>query len=102
VALAVQPLLPPAPLECPLAVELHLVLPRPKSLMRRRDPDAEFPHVGAGDCDNFAKAILDALTQVGLWRDDRQVADLHVVKVYASKQGRTGCGLKVRSLEAQP
>jgi Holliday junction resolvase RusA-like endonuclease len=99
VALAVKPLLPETPLEGPLAVELGFVLPRPQSLMRRKDPDGEVWHTGAGDCDNFAKAVLDALTQVGLWRDDRQVVSLYVTKHYASKTGRSGASLKVESLE---
>ena len=29
-----------------------------------------------GDADNFAKAILDAITDSGLWTDDRLVMDL--------------------------
>ncbi len=99
VALAVKSQLPAAPLEGPLAVEIRFVLPRPQSLMRRKDPDGEIWHTGAGDCDNFAKAVLDALTQLGLWRDDRQVAFLHVTKFYASKTGRSGAALTVCALE---
>ena len=38
----------------------------------------------AGDCDNYAKAIMDSLTKVNAWRDDRYVQDsttrLHIDK----------------------
>src|SRR5262245_31443537 len=36
-----------------------------------------------GDLDNYAKLILDAANGV-LWADDRQVDDLHVVRVRSS------------------
>lgn len=37
------------------------------------------------DCDNYVKELKDAMTTVGFWRDDAQVVDLQVVKVYADK-----------------
>lgn len=37
------------------------------------------------DADNYAKELIDAMTSVGFWGDDAQVADLHVVKYYAEK-----------------
>jgi len=36
-------------------------------------------HAWFGDIDNLVKSIFDALTGV-LWKDDRQVVDLHVTK----------------------
>lgn len=38
------------------------------------------------DADNIAKVILDGLNGVG-YNDDKQVVDLHVRKVYDSKDG---------------
>ena len=35
------------------------------------------------DADNFCKALIDQMTQVGFWNDDSQVADLHIIKRYA-------------------
>lgn len=35
------------------------------------------------DCDNYVKEIKDAMTSVGFWYDDAQVADLRVIKRYA-------------------
>lgn len=48
------------------------------------------------DCDNYVKEIKDAMTSVGFWYDDAQVADLRVIKRYAE------CGeiyIRVEELE---
>jgi Holliday junction resolvase RusA-like endonuclease len=36
----------------------------------------------AGDCDNRAKGVIDALTAAGLWADDKDVTSLAVRKVW--------------------
>jgi len=36
-----------------------------------------------GDPDNLAKGVLDAMTEAGVWKDDRQVVLLTVRKRYA-------------------
>lgn len=40
------------------------------------------------DLDNLNKAMLDSLTAAGLWGDDSQVADLHLVKAPPERGGR--------------
>lgn len=64
----------------PLCVILRFALPRPASAPVRR---RTWP-IGArsGDVDKLARAILDALTDAALWRDDSQVIDLRVRKDY--------------------
>lgn len=37
------------------------------------------------DVDNFCKALIDQMSQVGFWNDDAQVADLHIIKRYAAE-----------------
>lgn len=37
------------------------------------------------DADNFCKALIDQMTQVGFWNDDAQIADLHIIKRYAAE-----------------
>lgn len=37
------------------------------------------------DCSNLIKELEDAMTAVGFWEDDAQVADLRVKKYYAEK-----------------
>lgn len=73
-----------------LEVGLAFVFQRPQAHYRRKATlrilKADAPtHVTAKpDADNLAKAVLDALTQIGgFWRDDAQVARLFVEKSYA-------------------
>ena len=37
------------------------------------------------DCDNFVKEIMDVMTKLKFWKDDAQVVDLRVVKIYSEK-----------------
>ena len=98
VAAAVRPQLPAAPLDGPLAVTMGFAFPRPAKLMRRKDPEGEIMHTAKPDADNAAKAVLDALTQIGLWHDDAQVCALRVTKAYHAKTGRPGMLLHVERL----
>jgi len=82
------------PLDDPLSVSLVFVLPRPKAKVWKRKPMSREPHVGRGDADNFAKAVLDALSGV-LWRDDRQVAHLDVWKWIAAGDEQPGVNVTV-------
>jgi Holliday junction resolvase RusA-like endonuclease len=44
-------------------------------------------HIAKPDLDNLAKAVMDAISDLGtIWRDDSQVAALRMSKMY------TGCG----------
>lgn len=76
--------LPPGwtPRTGPVEVEVLLVYPA-----RKRDkvqPDTLLPHDCRPDVDNLTKSILDALTAVGVWRDDGQVYRLAVSKFRAA------------------
>ena len=82
---------PKAVLEGPLAVTITAQLLRPKSAPKRR---VTWP-IGRPDADNYAKLVLDALNGV-LWRDDSQVVDLHVRKVYSE---HLGFAIEVDSVE---
>ncbi len=104
VALAAKPHRPPSPLTGPLAVELWFHFPRPKAHYRGGNPhrglrpDAPHWHTGKPDGDNLAKAVLDALTQIGaFWRDDSQVAYLTIRKGYSETPG---CSVAIRQLES--
>lgn len=60
----------------PVYVKLELVCERPKTSQRL------YPR---GDVDNYAKAVLDALTEKGYWTDDDLVVRLSVEKRFALK-----------------
>lgn len=74
----------------PLAVDLTVILPRPKGHYRTgrnahllRDGAPVYP-VGAqvGDVDKLARAVFDGLTDAGVWHDDVQVVTLTARKMY--------------------
>lgn len=70
------------PIDGPTQVTVKFLLPRPASAPKRR---RTWP-VGArsGDLDKLARAVLDAATDAGVWRDDAQVVRLSAGKDYAA------------------
>ena len=89
------------PLAGPVAVRLDFVMPRPKAHSTKRGlrPDAPRWHASKPDADNLAKAVLDALGDLGTyWKDDAQVADLCITKRYGE---RIGCTITIREAIAE-
>lgn len=37
------------------------------------------------DAENWFKEIADVMTELGFWKDDNQIVDLHIVKYFAEK-----------------
>jgi len=66
-----------------LEVSILAVFPRPKRLLRKKDPDGLFPQTQKPDADNVAKLVLDGLAP--FWGDDAQVSDLIVRKRYVER-----------------
>lgn len=94
IAEAVRSYIPPAPLEGAMRMRIVFDLPRPKRLCRRKDPPGRIPHTGGrDDIDNLIKAVLDALTTVGLWRDDSQVYWMAACKFYHAIDGKPGADI---------
>lgn len=95
IALAARSFIPKSPLTGPIKVTLYFDIPRPKGHYRtgkhagELKADAPRWHFGKPDCDNCAKAVLDALTQLRMWSDDGQVAILNIEKEYGDKPGCT-------------
>ncbi len=80
------------PRRVPLSASMVFVLPRPKS--RKVD----YWHTSRPDADNLAKAVLDALTDAGIWGDDRQVAWLQAKKIYVQGTEAPGCAVVIERL----
>jgi len=78
-------------IEIPVSLALHFVMPRPKSHSNKNGLKADAPvwHAKKPDADNMAKAVMDALTQLGVWQDDDQVVVLKVVKRFGPTSGCT-------------
>ena len=68
------------PYEGPVEVRIRFRMRMPASAPKKR---RTWP-IGArsGDLDKLARAVLDALTDAGIWRDDSQVIRLHAGKDY--------------------
>jgi Holliday junction resolvase RusA-like endonuclease len=76
-------------LETPVAVFLYIRLPVPQSYSKKRSEaclsGSEHP-TKKPDIDNVAKTFLDAMNKI-IYKDDTQVIQLHVNKVYALESG---------------
>ena len=77
------------PIDGPVEVTITYYLPRPKSHYGtgrnagQLKPTVPLAHTTKPDIDKLDRAVLDALTSAGVWRDDSQVWSLYPVKLYA-------------------
>lgn len=91
------------PLEGPLRVDLFFYFPRPKSHFRSNGTlkeNAPRWHTSKPDRDNCDKAVLDCLTQLGMWKDDKQVCDGRIQKFYTVLDA-PGCSIKISEAQEQ-
>lgn len=87
------------PAEGPLEVRIRFLLPRPQRLLKKNSPKGRVRCTCKPDIDNAVKAVLDALTDAGVWRDDTQVAELITGKHYAAMNELPGAEIEVSTLE---
>lgn len=71
------------PADGPLCVCITAIFPRPKAKTWKTKPMTREPHTARPDCDNCAKATLDALNGIA-WRDDSQIHKLSIRKLIAA------------------
>lgn len=91
----------------PVIVQLSFFMPRPmahwciRGGTRSNELSTTAPlfNTTKPDCDNLAKAVLDALTDCGLWQDDKMVFSLRVDKIYSNNRGFAGCEIKVSEVD---
>ena len=77
-----------------VAVEMEFILYRPMSAPKKRTP----PAMKKPDIDKLTRAILDAVTSAGVWRDDSQVVELNAQKRLAGLDEPPGCWLQIDDL----
>jgi len=79
------------------ALELNLIfcLPIPKSISKKKRADLHYV-TKKPDVDNLAKAVMDAINNVGIWEDDSQIAVLRVSKIYSEEQR---CIITIREID---
>ena len=104
IALAARPFIPKKPYDGPICLNLVFNMPRPKNHygtgknagVLKKDSPLWFTK--KPDKDNLEKAVMDTLTQVGMWVDDSQVCDGRCTKFYA-KENKTGVRIEIKTIE---
>ena len=107
IALVAKGYLPTTPLDGPVCVSLTFSMPRPKSHYRTGKYAGELkitaPYwhvkgsgIGGGDRDNLDKAVLDTLTQIGMWHDDGLVCAGTIQKRYMLPQECSGVTICIK------
>lgn len=87
-AALLSPHAPREQLAGPLSVSLSYVLQIPASWSNKKQAAHMWqPHTSKPDADNLAKTSLDAITRLGWWADDSQVARLVVSKRWGDEAG---------------
>lgn len=86
---------PAHPLSGPVRADLLFLFPRPARLTRKSSPRERIPHITKPDRDNLEKAALDAMTNAGIWSDDKQVFGGFVVKLYAAMDEQPGMFVEI-------
>ena len=88
------------PIEGGVAVEINFVFTRPAFHSGKKGllPSAPADHLVKPDLDKLVRAVLDALTEAGAFRDDSQVVRILTTKAYTTTN--PGATITVRS--AQP
>jgi len=99
VAIAAKPYLPDTPIAAPVICRITFVFPRPKRLCRKKDFKGMIPMSKKPDRDNCEKAILDMLTNIGMWRDDSLVFSGMVEKWYHAIDGRPGAHIWIGTVD---
>lgn len=83
----------------PVSVEIAFTFNKPKSAPKTK---VTYPITrSSGDLDKLCRAILDALVDAGIMRDDSQVIELISTKGYAGEEGELdlpGAVIEVREL----
>lgn len=80
---------PKARFDGPVHVGLEFVMPRPRSTPKRVTP----PAVKKPDLDKLQRAIFDAISSAGVWRDDSQVTSVTATKRLAEIDETAGLRL---------
>lgn len=87
------------PLLGPLSLHIACQMPRPKNHYRANghinDRFADTQHITYPDIDKLARSTMDALKKAGVMKDDAQVVDLHVLKLYVGFEQTPGASVMV-------
>jgi Holliday junction resolvase RusA-like endonuclease len=77
----------------PVVLGVLFFFPRPKRLLNYE----LYPHTSKPDSDNLLKAVMDAMTDAGVWKDDAQVYGHNAEKYYSQSPSGVRIIVKARS-----
>jgi len=86
------------PIDGPVALYIHFYLPRPKRLVWKTKQMPSIYTDKRPDIDNLAKSIIDGLNDIA-FRDDGQIAMLHIQKRYCEGNSQSRTSIKIERLE---
>ena len=81
---------PAQPIQTGVKLKVICYMPIPKSTSKKNRALMELgliAHTKLPDTDNLLKNLLDCMTKMQFWKDDRQVYDIHIVKRYEDNLG---------------
>ena len=67
-------------------LKVYFYMPVPKGMKIDTKKDCYVPHIKTPDTDNLLKAVMDAITKVGVWKDDALVFWSEQIKWYAAEE----------------
>ncbi|MDR2717705.1 MAG: RusA family crossover junction endodeoxyribonuclease [Treponema sp.] len=70
----------------PIRLKVYFFMPVPKGMKIVCKDGHYMPHIKKPDADNLLKAVMDALTEVGVWKDDALAFWTEAVKFYAANE----------------
>lgn len=82
-----QPHAPSSPILNPIKLEVDVVWPWRAGEPQWRRALGRVYHTSKPDCSNWIKQMEDCMTKLRFWRDDGQVAILHVSKAWGDQVG---------------
>ena len=103
IAIAAKPFIPATPFVNDVAIIIAFRFARPKAHygsskgVRHLKTTAPGWHLQKPDIDNLAKAVLDALTTIGMWHDDSQINNCTFLKVWCD-EGQQGADVSITAL----
>lgn len=86
----------------PIRVSLWCHFARPKSHLTSKGalkPTAPKWKTSKPDADNIFKAATDALTQIGVWRDDAQIVSALIHKKYAHERSASWAEITISEMK---
>jgi Holliday junction resolvase RusA-like endonuclease len=86
------------PINGPVGLYIHFYLPRPKRLIWKTRKMPAIYTDKRPDIDNLAKSVIDGLNNIA-FRDDGQIAMLHIQKKYCEGDSQSRTSIKIERLE---